>query len=274
MSPETTSVSLPKDTLFITGAEGMVGKVLWERLGTTHSVTGADWHTKRGESGIRRLDVTRTKALRRALRGHDVIIDLASHTALPVEPPWRDIYSNNLRAVHSVFEAARHANVRRVIYASTNRVTGMYERDEPYASILRGDRAGLDPEAIQRIDGHSAIRPSGLYAAGKAFGEAMGRFYAEEYGLSVICLRIGSVLEQDRPRLIRHLSTFLSHRDLVRLARACIEAPADVRYAIFYGVSANTWRIWNIDDARRIGYEPQDDAEAWRGGLGLDTEST
>jgi uronate dehydrogenase len=274
MIPERTSASSLKDPLFITGADGMVGKVLRERLGTTHSVTGADWHAQRGDRGIRRLDVTRMEALRRALRGHDVIIDLASYTALNVEPTWQDIYSNNLKAVHSVFEAARHANVRRVIYASTNRVTGMYERDEPYASILRGDRAGLDPEAIQGIDSHSAIRPSGLYAVGKAFGEAMGRFYAEEYGLSVICIRIGSVLEQDRPRLPRHLSTFLSHRDLAQLVRACIEAPEDVGYAIYYGVSANTWRIWDIDDARQIGYEPQDDAEAWRGGLGLDMEST
>jgi uronate dehydrogenase len=267
MVPERTSVSLPKDTLFITGAEGLVGKVLREGLNGTHSVTGVDRRTKRSSEGIGRLDVTRTRALRRALRGHEVIIDLAAKSAPTA--PWRAIYSNNLRAAHSVFESARQASVRRVIYASTNRVTGMYERDDPYDRILRGDRAGLDPGATERINVHSPIRPSGLYAVGKAFGEAMGRFYAEEHGLSVICLRIGSVLEQDRPRLPRHLSTFLSHRDLVRLVRVCIEAPDELRYAIFYGVSANTWRIWDIDDARRIGYEPQDDAEVWHGRLGL-----
>jgi uronate dehydrogenase len=258
---------LPKDTLFITGAEGAVGKVLRDGLDGTHSVTGVDRRTKRGGEGIRRLDVTRTRALRRALGGHDVIIDLASESAPTA--PWRAIYSNNLRAAHSVFESARQANARRVIYASTNRVTGMYERDDPYARIVRGDRAGLDPGTIERINVYSPIRPSGLYAVGKAFGEAMGRFYAEEHGLSVICLRIGSVLEQDRPRLPRHLSTFLSHRDLVQLVRACIEAPEELRYAIFYGVSANTWRIWDIDDARRIGYEPQDDAEVWHRRLGM-----
>jgi len=268
MAPEGTSVSLPKDTVFITGAEGMLGKVLREGLDGAYSVAGADRHANRGSRGIRRLDVRRTRALRRAFRGHDVIIDLASDTALPDEPPWRAVYSNNLRAAHSVFEAARRANARRVIFASTNHVTGMYERDHPYASILRGDRAGLDPEAMERIDVHAPIRPNGLYAAGKAFGEAMGRFYAEEYGLSVICLRIGSVLEQDRPRTPRHLSTFLSHRDLVQLVRACVDAPEELRYGIFYGVSANTWRIWDIDDARRIGYEPQDDAEVWHGLLG------
>jgi uronate dehydrogenase len=268
MAAEGTSVSLPKDTLFITGAEGIVGRALRKGMDGTHSITGVDRRAKRGSEGIKRLDVTRTKALQRVFQEHGVVIDLASDTALPDEPPWRDIYSNNLRAVHSIFEAARHANVRRVIFASTNHVTGMYERDEPYASILRGHRAGLDPEAMERIDVHAPIRPNGLYAAGKAFGEAMGRFYAEEYGLSVICLRIGSVTERDRPRLTRHLSTFLSHRDLIRLVQTCIEAPQELRYAIFYGVSANTWRIWDIDDARRIGYEPRDDAEVWHGRLG------
>jgi hypothetical protein len=30
-------------------------------------------------------------------------------------------------------------------------------------------------------------------------------------------------------------------------------------------VSANTWRIWDIDEARdAIGYTPADDAEEWR----------
>jgi uronate dehydrogenase len=267
MAPERTSVSLPKDRLFITGAQGVLGKVLREGLDGSHSVTGVDRRTKRGSEGIGRLNVTRTRALRRALGGHDVVIDLASDSTPTA--PWRAIYWNNLRAAHSVLESARQANARRVIYASTNHVTGMYERDAPYASILRGDRAGLDPEAMERIDVHAPIRPNGLYAVGKAFGEAMGRFYAERYGLSVICLRIGSVLEQDRPRLARHLSTFLSHRDLVQLVRTCIEAPDELRYAIFYGVSANTWRIWDIDDARRIGYEPQDDAEVWHGRLGV-----
>jgi uronate dehydrogenase len=64
----------------------------------------------------------------------------------------------------------------------------------------------------------------------------------------------------------RQFATLLSHDDMARLARCCIEAPLDLTFGIFYGVSANTWRIWDVDDARRaIGYEPQDDAEVWRG---------
>jgi hypothetical protein len=53
---------------------------------------------------------------------------------------------------------------------------------------------------------------------------------------------------------------------MASLVRCCIEAPPDLAFGVFYGVSANRWRIWDINDARHaIGYEPKDDAEEWRG---------
>jgi hypothetical protein len=81
----------------------------------------------------------------------------------------------------------------------------------------------------------------------------------------VICLRIGSVNAENRPRNAREFATLLTHGDLVRLVDCCIRAPADFGFAIFYGVSANTWRLWEIADAEQaIGYRPADDAEAFR----------
>ena len=109
------------------------------------------------------------------------------------------------------------------------------------------------------------IRPDGLYAVGKAFGEALGRLYADEHGLSVICLRLGTVNAADRPQVPRHFATLLTHADLVRLVRCAIDAPDDLRFAVFYGVSNNTWRFWDLTGPREaIGYEPQDNAETWR----------
>ena len=93
----------------------------------------------------------------------------------------------------------------------------------------------------------------------------MARYYAEEHGLSVICLRIGTVNQQDRPRNAREYATLLTHRDLVQLVRRCLEAPSDLSFGVFYGVSRNTWRIWDIDEAASmLGFEPLDDAERFR----------
>ena len=179
--------------------------------------------------------------------------------------PWRTVHENNLRAAWNTFDAAREVGAARVIFASSNAVVGGYERDEPYRSILAGRRDGLDPIAIPRLGLDVAVRPNGAYAVGKVTSEAIGRHLADEFGLSVIALRIGTVLRSDRPENERHFSTLLSHRDLVQLVERCIDAPEGPSFAVHYGVSANTWRIWDIEPARdAIGYEPLDDAERWR----------
>jgi len=175
------------------------------------------------------------------------------------------VKDNNLAAAIGTLEAARRAGVARVVLASSNHVTGLYERDEPYASVLAGRYEGLDPEAVPRLHAHSPIRPDGFYAVGKSGAEAAARYYAEEYGLSVICLRIGTVNRDDRPRNPREYATLLTHRDLVQLVRRCLEAPHEVGFGVFYGVSRNTWRIWDIGEAAAVlGYEPLDDAESFR----------
>jgi uronate dehydrogenase len=175
------------------------------------------------------------------------------------------VRANNIPATLNALEAAHRAGVPRLVFASSNHVTGLYERDEPYASIVEGAYGGLDPAALTRISAADPIRPDGPYGVGKALGEAAGRMYAELHGLSVICLRIGTVNAEGRPLSARQFATLLTHGDLVQLVERSLLAPASERFGIFYGVSGNTWRIWDIADARaRLGYEPRDDAEQFR----------
>jgi hypothetical protein len=55
----------------------------------------------------------------------------------------------------------------------------------------------------------------------------------------------------------------------VQLVERCSGAPDELRFAVLYGVSANTWRIWDIEEAERlVSYAPADDAEQWRGEIG------
>jgi nucleoside-diphosphate-sugar epimerase len=247
--------------VLITGAGGLVGQVLRTALAEDYEVTGVD--VKRGRNGLVRSDMARLRHAERAVDGVDVVIDLAS---AHWRQPWEVVRDNNIPAAWNTLEAARRRGVRRVIYASSNHVTGLYERDHPYASIVAGDYDGLDPATVPKITTSMPVRPDTPYGVGKVLGEAAARYYAEEYGLSVLCLRIGSLNRASRPSAARHFATLLTHDDMARLVRCCIEAPPDLTFGVFYGVSANTWRIWDLDDARRaIGYEPQDDAERWRG---------
>jgi uronate dehydrogenase len=251
----------PRRRVLITGARGLVGQVLRTALAADYELAGVDRRWP-GRGGVGRADMTRLRHAERAVDGADVVIDLASANW---RRPWEAVRDNNIPAVWNTLEAARRRGIRRVIYASSNHVTGLYERDEPYASIVAGRYEGLDPATVPKITAAMAVRPDTPYGVGKALGEAAARYFAEEHGLSVLCLRIGSLNRAGRPSTARHFATLLTHADMGRLARCCIEAPPEVTFGVFYGVSANTWRIWDLEDARRaIGYRPRDDAEAWR----------
>jgi nucleoside-diphosphate-sugar epimerase len=246
----------------ITGSAGLIGTILARGLNRSYEVFGIDRRKTRKLPGIV-ADTTSFAALQPAFRDKEIVIDLAAHAS--VATSWQDVLTNNVRSTVNVLEAARQAGVMRVIVASSNHVTGMYELEHPYAAIAEGNYEGLDPQTIPQITSAHPIRPDSAYGTGKAFAEAAGRYYSDEFGLSVICLRIGTVTKQNRPTKPRDFATLLTHRDLVHLVECCIQAPEHVRFATLYGVSSNTWRFWDIESARDIvGYRPRDDAEQWR----------
>ena len=250
-----------KKKVLITGAAGLVGGVLRDGLADRYEISTIDVRPLEGDhlqASMADLD-----AIRPAFEGKDVVIDLASHA--PSATPWDSVYENNVPCTFNALEAARGAGAGRLIFASSNHVTGMYEHDTPYSDIIAGRYEGLTPLTIPMITPAMPVRPDGPYGIVKAFGEAAGRYHSDRFGLSVICLRIGSLNASSRPEGLRNLATLLTHADAVRLFEACIEASDAVRFAVFYGVSNNTWRFWDVSDSRKaVGYEPQDDAEQWR----------
>ena len=137
--------------------------------------------------------------------------------------------------------------MRRVVYASSHHAVGFYRRPRV-------------------IDQNVVPRPDGIYGVSKVFGEGVGRLFADKHGLSVACLRIGAF--RAKPGNARELGAWISHRDMAQLARCCVQAPP-FHFLVLYGISANQRAMWGGDDAARahIGYVPQDNAEAWAGGL-------
>jgi dTDP-4-dehydrorhamnose reductase len=245
----------------VTGASGLIGGLLVEGLRDRFPVRGVDLAPGPATHVV--ADMRRLDDVTAVFAGADTVVDLAANS--DSDASWDDVYANNVPATLNALEAARRAGVRRVVFASSNHVTGLYERDEPYATILAGRGRDGDPAALRRVTAADPIRPDGAYGIGKALGEAAARFYAEEHGLSVLCLRIGTVNQADAPTNERHRATLLSHRDLLQLVECCLAAPDALRFGVYYGVSANRWRIWDIDNARReLGFAPADDFETRR----------
>lgn len=251
--------------VLVTGAGGRIGTILREGLADDFDLTGIDARRSKRRAW-KHADLTKRRQAVRAAAGQAAVIDLAADPS--VGSRWDRIYDNNMAITLNVLEAARENGVQRVVFASSNHVVGRYELDEPYASIVSGRYDGLTPGAVPLLTSSTPIRPDSPYGVGKAFGEAAARFFSEQHGLSVICLRIGTVTPSGRPSSVRQLATLLTHGDLVRLVRAALEAPAELRFGVYFGVSANTWRFWDLSEAQRdLGYEAEDDAEVWRDAL-------
>jgi uronate dehydrogenase len=225
--------------VLITGAAGKIGRALRTGLSGRYPLRLLDVAPQEaagpGEEVIM-LDLSDRAATEAAMEGVGVVLHLA---AIPDEASFDDILAGNVETTYSVFEAARRAGVRRVVFASSHHVIGFYPR---------GETVGPD----------DPVRPDSFYGVSKVFGEALGRLYADKYGLEVVCLRIGSFAE--RPTTPRQLSTWLSPRDCVELVRRCLDAPA-VGFTVVYGVSANTRSWWKDDAAASLGYRAQDNAE-------------
>lgn len=220
--------------VLVTGAAGKIGTALCERLPSYGwSLRAFD---REPAPGMIAGDATSPADLDAALDGVTAIVHLAGQ---PTEAPWPVVRDANIEGTFQLFEAARRNGVQRVVYASSNHAAG-------FTPIAR-DLPATTP-----------ARPDTLYGVSKVFGEALGRYYTDRYGLRVACLRIGTFAP--RPPDQRALSTWLSPDDCARLVDACLRSPA-LTYALVWGVSANTRRTWSLDEGRLLGYEPLDNAE-------------
>ncbi len=105
--------------------------------------------------------------------------------------------------------------------------------------------------------------PGNLYGVTKCFGEALGRYMAEQEGLSVLALRIGAFQPLEAVRSehgIGLLDVYVSQRDLNHLIQRSIEVE-DIRFAILHGLSDNTFKRLDLTSTRElVGYEPREDA--------------
>jgi uronate dehydrogenase len=168
--------------------------------------------------------------------GADAIIHLAG--LVGAELAWPDVLHHNIETTYNVFEAARKAGVKRVVFASSIHFHGF---------LKRSIQANAD----------SPYRPDSLYGVAKVFGEATGRLYADKYGLEVVCLRIASF--RPKPTIRRELGTWLSPNDAVRLFEASLSAP-NIHFEILYGTSKNNVGLYASDRSAQLGYRPEDDS--------------
>jgi uronate dehydrogenase len=244
-SPVTTasSTTLRFRRLLLTGAAGGLGRVLRPRLkGCCDALRLSDIADLGDAAAGEELWPARLEdkaSVRDLLEGVDAVVHLGG---ISTEQPFEAILEANIRGVFHLYEAARVHGVKRIVFASSNHVTGFYKQSET-------------------IDATMPVRPDGYYGVSKAFGENLAQFYFDRYGVETVSLRIGSSFAEPADR--RMLATFLSFDDLERLVVAALTAPV-VGHSVVYGMSDNAVTWWDNTPARHIGYRPRDSSEPFR----------
>ena len=239
--------------ILITGINGLIGTILHSALSENYEVFGLD-QTEPFSDRVTVADIADYGQVADVLRRFqplDAVIHLAGNPR--VDASWEEVLGANIIGTRNIFETAREFQVPRVVYASSNHVTGAYMGIKPHL-LLQHQR---EPEKISVTD---PIRPDSEYGVSKAFGEALARYYCARWGVEAICLRIGAVLRDDDPtRDPLNRRMWLSHRDLVQLIEKSLRS--NVVFGIYYGISNNKSSFWDISNARaELGYAPQDDA--------------
>ena len=229
--------------LLLTGAAGNLGRELRPRL-KAYCDTLRISHRREfgppaaGEEVV--LAALEDKAAMLALlKDVDAVVHMGG---VSTEQPWEPILAGNIVGMVNLYEAVRKNGVKRVVFASSNHVTGFYRQDQ-----VVGPR---DP-----------VRPDGFYGLSKAFGENLAQLYWDRYGVETVSLRIGSSYAEPKDR--RMLATWMSFDDTERLIVAALGAPV-VGHSIVYGMSDNATTWWDNTSARHIGYRPQDSSERFR----------
>ncbi|WP_026674514.1 NAD-dependent epimerase/dehydratase family protein [Alkalihalobacterium bogoriense] len=231
-------------TVVMVGGSGTIGQILTNGLSEKYDVIIMD---KKKPIGMKAtfisVDATDRKDIEAKMPKADVLINLlnteTSHSISDVDTFERmtDIF---FKASYYLFYTAKQKGIPKVIFASSNHVTDVYELDG--VSLLG-----------REITTDDVPRSKGVYGVLKYASEQLGYLFSTEENLSVMNIRIGSVpkgvTKEEVESNERLQKTLLSQTDVVGLFTAAIDS--DQSFGTYYGVSDNPGKPWDMALAKK-----------------------
>jgi nucleoside-diphosphate-sugar epimerase len=244
---------MARPKILVTGASGLIGGLVLRDLPDRYEFSGLSRHPV-AAIPYTVASITDLDAIRPAFAGVDGVLHLG--VSVDVDN-WDEQMSVTALGTLNVFRAAQEAGVAKVVFMSSGSTMLGWEWDDrlPYGRLASGEWDGLTEWPL--LDTATPARPDSPYAVAKLFGEHVGRYFSDRFGMQVIVIRLGGVLPDDRPGLVRQFPGFLAQADAVQMIDRCLGAPASMRYEIFDAISDN-WPRWRDTSPakRRLGWRP------------------
>lgn len=230
------------DRILLTGAAGLLGRqlraALAPKVSLLRSTDIASMSDPAANEELVQADLADPAVAAELVRGIDAVVHFGG---ISTEADFDRICSVNIAGFHSLYEAARQAGVKRIVFSSSVHTVGFHEQ-------------------TALIDAAAPYRPDSYYGVSKVFGEMLAQLYWDKHGLETVSLRIGSCVE--RPNDRRHLLTWLSFADMIQLVERSLTVPR-VGHMISYATSNNRASFWDNRLAAPLGYRPQDSSDGY-----------
>ncbi len=248
----TASTSLPEPDgggpaprlVLVTGAAGRIGRGFAASAQTRYTLRLTD-RPEADSSGLaafgefRPARLDRPEELAPLFEGVDTVVHLAAQSS--PSTPWERLLPDNIVATYHVFAAAEAAGCRRVVFASSIHAVSGYPRE-------------------RMVEPTDPVNPGDLYGGSKCSREALGRYAAEQRGLSVVALRIGAFQPLSAaagPDAEGMSDMYIAPTDLYRLLCHAIDLDG-LRFAIVHAVGDNDRQRLDVARTRELlGYAPE-----------------
>jgi nucleoside-diphosphate-sugar epimerase len=225
--------------IVVTGSAGKLGKCLVQSL-------RADGHMVRGFDRVAEDDKTIAGDLNsyvlveKTCGGADAVCHLAAipkYNGVDI-----DMFGSNVRGTFNTFLAAAKSKVKKLVFASS------------LAILLDGGKG--DPPEYTPMDELHRPRCPDIYGVSKLFGEELGRVYAMQYDMSVICLRPHSIVWRELEAFTEPLGEGnVACWDVVEAFKLALKS--DIKYGV-YNITGKDWsRITAAKAEEELGYKPR-----------------
>ena len=239
--------------ILLTGAGGSAGSELRKSLNGWKDIIRVSDIANLGEANdgeeVFECDLGNKDAVMKLVEGCDNIVHLGGQS---LEHSFDTILNANIKGVYNIYEAARIHGVKRILFASSNHVTGFHKRET-------------------LLDAKSEFRPDSMYGVSKGYGELLARYYWDKFGIETAVVRIGYCFS--KPVNKRTMTIWMSFNDFTSMVKQVFETPR-VAYTVIYGASNNKEKWWDNHLSSYIGWNPEDSSEKFASDLDIVSDNS